>query len=140
MANQTLVDNATQIGTALSSNATVPPVFDTGVSVFSTFAWLCLILGAIFLGSWLLKRFGPQSMGIVGGRGRLQLRERIMLGNRQSVCVVRCDDKDFLLGVTEHSINLLHEGDAEPEDEKAGGQDKSKLNFASMLQRKRDEG
>lgn len=73
-------------------------------------AALCLILALIFLGYWLIRRFGPAALL---GRGRggetPALLGRLLLGNRQSVAVVRVAGKTLVLGVTEHQVNLLTE-------------------------------
>ena len=73
-------------------------------------AALCLILALIFLGYWLLKRYGPTALARGRGRGDAPaLLGRLFLGNRQSVAVVRVAGKTLVLGVTEHQVNLLTE-------------------------------
>lgn len=95
--------------------ATPPPggMIDAGHSLLGTTlvtaAYLCLILGAIFLAVWLLRRYGPASIARVKGPDNPRLIGRLMLGAKQSVCVVRVHDRNLVLGVTEEHINLLAE-------------------------------
>lgn len=110
------------------------PVADTGHSILITFGYLCLLLGVIFFAYWLLKRLGFHGMGVHSGRGAPQLLTRLMLGNRQSVAVVRYRDKDMVLGVTEEQISLLKEFDADD----SGVEVASPKSFASLLKRGTD--
>lgn len=110
------------------------PVVDTGSTVLVTLGYLCLLLGVIFFAYWLMKRLGLGVMGVRSFRGGPQLVSRLMLGNRQSVAVVRYRDKDILLGVTEENITLLKEFDAD--DEAEAPKQKS---FASMMKRSTDD-
>lgn len=105
------------------------PAVDSGTTILTTAGYLCLLLGVIFLAYWLLKRFGVPG-ALTSGKGGPRLRNRLMLGNRQSVAVVRYRDRDLLLGVTEHSITLLSENEADPEEEPA-----ERKSFASVLKK-----
>lgn len=99
--------NATSVA-AEAANRTLSggPGFDTGTSIATTAAWLCFLLAVIFLAYWLLKRYGPKAIA-GGGRGNLQLEDRVMVGNQQSVCVVTYKDRRFLIGATGQNIRLL---------------------------------
>ena len=105
------------------------PAVDSGTTILTTAGYLCLLLGVIFLAYWLLKRYGVPG-ALTGGPGGPKLVSRLMLGNRQSVAVVRYRDKDLLLGVTEHNVTLLAEEEAAPEKEPA-----ERKSFASVLKR-----
>ncbi len=78
-------------------------------SALSMAAALCLILGLLFLGFYLLRRFGPMALARVKGGPAPTLAGRLFLGNRQSVAVVRVQGRTLVLGVTEHQVNLLTE-------------------------------
>lgn len=80
---------------------------------------LLLLLGALYAGFWLLKRYGPRA-GLGASRGGLKLESQLMLGPRRGVAVVRFLNKRLVLGVTDHSINLLHEVD--DDDDRDGPQ------------------
>lgn len=101
-----------------TTEAPKPNLLDPGNSLlssaFSTAAWLCVLLGCIFLAYWLLRRFGPR--GIARGRGAdsPRLMGRLMMGQRQHVDVIRVHGRTFLLGVTEANINLLSEIEPQP--------------------------
>ncbi|QNE15609.1 flagellar biosynthetic protein FliO [Pseudarthrobacter sp. NBSH8] len=70
-------------------------------------------LGAVLGLMWFLQR----RIGAAKGRGRrsagrtLNLVSRQSVGQKASVVVIDAGDRRFLLGVTEHSINVLHTGD-----------------------------
>ena len=93
----------------------LPPV-DSGTAILTTAGYLFLLLGIIILAYWLLRRFGvPGSLS--SGNGGPKLVSRLMLGNRQSVAVVRYRDRDMILGVTENQVTLLAEEEAREEEE-----------------------
>ncbi|WP_272699163.1 flagellar biosynthetic protein FliO [Desulfovibrio sp. Fe33] len=106
------------------------PAVDSGTTLLTTAGYLFLLLGVIFLAYWLLKRFGVPGALTSGGPGGPRLVNRLMLGNRQSLAVVRYRDKDLLLGVTEHEITLLSESEAAPEPDRP-----ERKSFASILKR-----
>ena len=108
------------------------PAVDSGTTILTTAGYLFLLLGVIFLAYWLLKRFGVPG-ALTSGRGGPRLLSRLMLGNRQSVAVVRYRDKDLLLGVTEHNITLLSEAGADPDQDPPAPK-----SFAAMLKRNAD--
>jgi flagellar protein FliO/FliZ len=71
-----------------------------------------LSLGAVVALLWIIQRRvagsqrGPRTgdvLNVVSRRG---------LGQKSAVVVVETDGKRFLLGVTEHSVNVLHTSDA----------------------------
>ena len=106
------------------------PAVDSGTTILTTAGYLCLLLGVIFLAYWLLKRFGVPGALTGSGPDGPKLVNRLMLGNRQSLTVVRFRDKDLLLGVTEHNVTLLAEEEAAPEKEPV-----ERKSFASVLKR-----
>lgn len=118
-------------------------MIDAGHSLFGTAlvtaAYLCLILGVIFLAVWLLRRYGPAGIAKPKGTDNPRLLGRLMLGSKQSVCVVRVHGRNLVLGVTEERINLLAETDTpagscyEDEDED------DFTRFAEELAQKREQ-
>ncbi|MFK4295709.1 flagellar protein FliO/FliZ [Arthrobacter sp. GAS37] len=70
-------------------------------------------LGAVLGLIWILQR--RLLKGKAKGRRRanttLTVVSRQTVGQKASVVVVDAGDKRFLLGVTEHAINVLHSGD-----------------------------
>ncbi|QGY39250.1 flagellar biosynthetic protein FliO [Pseudodesulfovibrio cashew] len=127
--------NATAATAGHNATGTPLPAVDIGSSVLVTLGYLCLLLGVIFLAYWLLRRLGVQGMGVRSGNGAPRLLTRLMLGNRQSVAVVRYRDKDMVLGVTEERVTLLREFEADDAAEEAPAD----TGFARLLKRKTDE-
>lgn len=124
---------AAEIGRKTVENAPMPPlpIADSGHTVLITLGYLCLLLGIIFFAYWLMKRLGFHGMGVHAGKGAPQLLSRLMLGNRQSVAVIRYQDKDMVIGVTENNINLIKEFEADDSVYDSG----EKRTFASLLKR-----
>ncbi|HMM39622.1 MULTISPECIES: flagellar biosynthetic protein FliO [Desulfovibrio] len=106
---------------AANATAALPPIPDASLlgSVLSMAAALSLVLALIFLGFYLVRRFGPASLTRARGGAAPALLGRLFLGNRQSVAVVRVLGKTLVLGVTEQQISLLAE--AETTDAPAQG-------------------
>ena len=85
----------------------------TGVSWWSTLAYLVSLVAvfgvvlvmAYFAARFIGGRFNAARLGASGGR----ILENLPLGPNRSVCTVEIAGRVFLLGVTDHSINLLSE-------------------------------
>ena len=85
----------------------------TGVSWWSTLAYLVslfavfavVLIMAYFAARFIGGRFNAARMAASGGR----ILENLPLGPNRSVCTVEIAGRVFLLGVTDHSINLLSE-------------------------------
>ena len=85
----------------------------TGVSWWSTLAYLLslfavfavVLVMAYFAARFLGGRFNAARMSASGGR----ILENLPLGPNRSVCTVEMAGRVFLLGVTDHNINLLGE-------------------------------
>ena len=99
-------------------NATnLPPAgLDVGLAGLKMAAALFIILALIFLGFYLLRRFGPKA-GLSFGGGKINVVASLGLGPRKSVVVVRFLNKYLVLGVTDTRINKLMEMDADHENE-----------------------
>lgn len=74
---------------------------------------LCLLLGVIFAGLYLLKRFGPRAGLNISQNAQLKTVGQINLGPKKRLVMVRFLNKLLLLGVTETSINVLSEAEAD---------------------------
>lgn len=85
----------------------------TGVSWWSTLAYLLSLVAvfgvvlvmAYFAARFIGGRFNAARLGASGGR----ILENLPLGPNRSVCTVEIAGRVFLLGVTDHNINLLGE-------------------------------
>lgn len=72
-------------------------------------ATLLLALGGL---AWFLRRTIGGTAVTKAGRRSLQVLDVLPLGGKQRVCVVRCYDRTFVLGVGEKEIGLISEIDA----------------------------
>lgn len=94
-------------GIAVSSFAAESPAAPSS-SVFSllqvVFA-LLLVLGAIGLFAWALRRFAP---GPAGAGGVLRVIGGVMVGPRERLVVVEVQDTWLLLGVASGHVTLVH--------------------------------
>jgi len=70
---------------------------------------LLLALGGL---AWLMRRMVGVTARTKAGRRSLQVIDVLPLGGKQRVCVVRCYDRTFVLGVGEKEIGLISEIDA----------------------------
>ncbi len=74
-------------------------------------------LGAVLGLMWFLQRRLGQGAGRRRADRALTIVSRQSLGQKASVVVVDAAGQRFLLGVTEHAVNVLHTGDVPPEPE-----------------------
>lgn len=72
-------------------------------------ATLLLALGGL---AWLMRRMVGGAVRAKAGGRSLQVLDVLPLGGKQRVCVVRCYDRTFVLGVGEKEIGLISEIDA----------------------------
>lgn len=89
-------------------------VFSWG-GYFQAIALLFLFIGLLWLGLWFLKRRGGiQKLGIL--TRDLTVENRLALGPKKTLVVVRFLNKRMLLGVTDQRITLLTELSDDDED------------------------
>ncbi|MGO4807235.1 flagellar biosynthetic protein FliO [Arthrobacter sp. 2MCAF15] len=74
-------------------------------------------LGAVLGLMWLLQRRLGKGTGRRRADRALTIVSRQSLGQKASVVLVDAAGQRFLLGVTEHAVNVLHTGDIPPEPE-----------------------
>lgn len=81
-------------------------------SYVQALAILCLLLGILWVGVWLLRRYGRFNFIPRPGnlpRDALMMEAQMPLGPRKGLMVVRFMNRRLLLGVTEQQIILLTE-------------------------------
>lgn len=83
--------------------ASVSPVSVIGLA--QVVLALLVVLGAIGLFAWLMRRFVP---GQAGAGGLLKVIGGVMVGPRERLVVVEVGDTWLLLGVAASSVNLVH--------------------------------
>ena len=92
-------------------------------------------LGAVLGLMWFLQRRLGKGTGRRRADRALTIVSRQSLGQKASVVVVDAAGQRFLLGVTEHAVNVLHTGDIPPELEEvpAPGISRGFGDFARIL-------
>ena len=73
-------------------------------------AGLILLLGGL---AWVARRYLSSTLKARAGRRALQVLDMLPLGGKQRVCVVRCYDRTFALGVGDKEVGLIAEIDAD---------------------------
>lgn len=69
-----------------------------------------LILGFLLIVLWAVKKYGIRlGLAKMGTDKDLVLENHISLGPKRDACVVRYKNKKYILGVTDHQINLIAE-------------------------------
>ncbi|MCY0903394.1 flagellar biosynthetic protein FliO [Arthrobacter sp. H14-L1] len=90
-----------------------------------------LSLGAVIAVLWLVQRRVSRGAGVRGTADPLKVVARKGLGQKASVVVIETGGQRFLLGVTEHSVNVLQEL-AVPAEEVAAAAFANSLQQAQM--------
>jgi flagellar protein FliO/FliZ len=92
-------------------------------------------LGAVLGLMWFLQRRLGQGTGRRRADRALTIVSRQSVGQKASVVVVDAAGQRFLLGVTEHAVNVLHTGDipAEAEEPTAAVTPRGSGDFARIL-------
>ncbi|WP_250657668.1 flagellar biosynthetic protein FliO [Alkalimarinus coralli] len=96
-------------------------------------AWLNAVLGLvavialIFAIAWFVKRFTGLA---VSNQQQMKIISAIPVGAKERIALIEVADKQLLVGITQHNINLLHSFD-EPVVNK---NDKTAVDFSSRLQ------
>jgi flagellar biogenesis protein FliO len=71
-----------------------------------------LLLGILGALAWGLRSLVTGSVKARAGKRSLQIIDVLPLGGKQRVCVVRCYDRTFALGVGDKEVGLIAEVDA----------------------------
>jgi len=71
-------------------------------------AGLILLLGGL---AWVARRYLSSTLKARAGRRALQVLDMLPLGGKQRLCVVRCYDRTFALGLGEKEVSLVAEID-----------------------------
>jgi flagellar biosynthetic protein FliO len=92
-------------------NIQPPEEIDFSMLLLRTFFFLALVCLLIY---FLLRKVLPRVVQLPGIRNRtVKIIERLPLDQKKSLVVVEIQDKAFLLGCSENSINILMELDRE---------------------------
>ena len=95
-------------------NNVQPAADDLSDSLWKAVGYTALVLGTIIGGAWLLKRYGGERL-IQTSSPDIQVVGRKYLSPRQSLAIVKVRGKELLLGITDHSIQLVDHLDSDEE-------------------------
>jgi flagellar biosynthetic protein FliO len=97
--------------TLLATIATQSP--NPGGPDMTRYVMVCaLLLGLICLAAYLFKRFVATAVRTKAAKRSLQVLDVLPLGGKQRVCVVRCYDRTFALGLGDKEVAMIAELDA----------------------------
>ncbi len=114
-------------------NIQPPEEIDFGMLLLRTFFFLGLVCLLIY---FLLRKVLPRIIQMPGIRNRtVKIIERLPLDQKKSLVVVEIQDKAFLLGCSENSINILMELDREKMETKPPAAAGSSGSFDSVLKK-----
>ncbi len=132
-ATTTGLSKATQAQTD-SDGAAFKPAVPTG-SIVKMVSALVIVVFSIYFCVMLLKKFLGRKYGGRGGENLLEVLETTYVGPKKMVSLVRVADKSVLIGVTDQSISMLTELDADATAELAGakGSVPQDAGFASFM-------
>jgi flagellar biosynthetic protein FliO len=82
---------------------------------------LVAVLGLMFAVAWIVRRIGRPAARNGNSGVSIDLMSRRTLQPKASVAVIRVMDRLFLVGATEHSVQLIAEVSAAPDDDLAAG-------------------
>jgi flagellar protein FliO/FliZ len=85
--------------------AYTPPAVLSSGSILQVIFSLLLVLGAVVLIAWVLKRIGQPLQG--GGR-QLKVISGVAVGQRERVVLVEIDDTWLVIGVAPGNVRALH--------------------------------
>lgn len=88
------------------------------MSVVSSLAALAVVFGLLFLGVALLRRYAPM-MSRRGGAFPMEVVQRMSLGARQGLAVVRVGDKHIVVSIGDGGVRFVADADAEAENDAA---------------------
>jgi flagellar biosynthetic protein FliO len=104
---------------------------DAGGPDMTRYVLVCfLLLGLIGGAAFLFRRFVASSVRARASKRSLQIVDLLPLGGKQRLCVVRCYDRTFALGLGDKEVSLIAELDAV-----ATPAPKPAVPFAALLRR-----
>lgn len=95
-------------------------------------AAFCIVMALLLLIYYLMRRFNFASMMTGARRGELEIVERLPLGPRQQIAVVKYKEREIVLGLTQDRITLLDSREEKADDENIA-------DFAGVLEKKRSD-
>ena len=94
------------LGIAVNASATTAPKTQSSVAALQVVLGLVVVVVAIFLLAWLVKRVAP---GNLTGNKHMRVISYLMLSNREKAVLVQVGDKQLLIGVAPGRVSTLCE-------------------------------
>ena len=91
---------------------------DLTLTLWKVIVYVVLIIAVILIGARILKRYGGDRLKQTSSPD-IRILGRRYISPKQSIVMVKVRHKELLLGITDHSIRLLH--DFTPEEKKGDG-------------------
>lgn len=89
-------------------NSEPPPELNRSDIYINTFGSLLFVLALIVIIAWAARRFLFDKLGVANKtQGRMFVVQNLPLGSRRHVSLIEVDGKRYLLGVTDHQVNLI---------------------------------
>ena len=122
--------NSYQIAQTDSSNYTVPARPNLSGYLFKVILVTVIIMVLIVLGA---KWYGKFST-IAGSSSQIKILAKTHIGSKQILLIIRIEGRKLLLGVTDHSINLISDlGESNESEDEQLNTVQEYPNFASFL-------
>jgi flagellar biosynthetic protein FliO len=103
----------TQLLCSFLALGTPPTRADAGGPDMTRYVLVCFVLLALICGAaFLFRRFIASSVRARASKRSLQVVDLLPLGGKQRLCVVRCYDRTFALGLGDKEVALIAELDA----------------------------
>jgi flagellar biosynthetic protein FliO len=113
--------------------STPGPLPDTGLSVLRVVGSLAFVLALFFGGVWVVKN-RRRLPGLRGRAPLLNVLEVRSLGNRQSLCLIACEQQRLLLAVSPSGVTLLSHLPEDSREDLPQTRPLPSRNFAAVLQ------
>jgi len=92
---------------------------DFPTSLIMTILALVLVLVLAWFTIKMLARIG----GVSTGGQRIKISQTVAIGAREKLMIVKCDDQEYLLGVTSNTISVLSKNHVPPTEMPSAGGD-----------------
>jgi flagellar protein FliO/FliZ len=108
-----------------------------GDQFYNVFLMTTLLLLLLISGAYVYKRLGGRGKFI--GSSKIRVLSRHHLGPKQSIVITAVENKKYILGVTEHSINVIADlgeiSDSEASEEEDKVQHRSFGSFLDLIKK-----
>ncbi len=118
LASDKTFESAANVGRNIASSPEMTQSAFTWGGYFQALGILCILLAVLWFAVWCIRKYGKLNFIPRPGalpKDALIMEAQMPLGPKKGLMVVRFLNKRLLLGVTEHQISLITEGNADYE-------------------------